>query len=71
MLVKLFHLILTFYVVQTAERVCVIVMWREINLCLHTQSADSKLGRKATMITRLSRNQKQNKRSVFSWMHVF
>ena len=54
-----------FYVVQTAERVYVIVMWREINLCLHT---DSKLGKTLTMITRLSRNQKQNKSSVFSWM---
>ena len=31
----------------------------------HSESADSKLGKKATMITRLSQNQKQNKRSVF------
>ena len=31
----------------------------------HSESADSKLGKKMTMITRLSRNQKQNRRSVF------
>ena len=34
-------------------------------LCLHTQSADSKLGKKVTMITRLSPNPNKNKRSVF------
>ena len=41
-------------------------MRREINLCLHTQSADSKLGKKVAMITRLSRNQKQIKGPLFS-----
>ena len=35
--VKLCHIILTFHVVQRAERVYVIVMRREMNLCLHTE----------------------------------
>ena len=49
-------------VVQPAERVYVIVyMRREINLCLH----DSKLAKKVTLITRLSRNQNRIKGVFF------
>ena len=53
-------------VVQTAERVYVIVKL----VSTHSESADSKLDKKVTMITRLSRNQKQNKMSVF-FLDVF
>ena len=63
----LFHLILTSMLYKQLSA-CTLLLCdgREINLCLH----DSKPGQKVTMVTRLSWNQKQDKRSVL-FLDVF